>query len=127
MSYIINLDCPNADLLQDVARCLGGWQQLAEWGGRLCFSKSSYFSHFLIKGEVDIVEGVNDHVPNQSTLHTGPGCYYSREDTDRAMLTFLCFASRMHHAIYEYSNRVSASSQVILSLAPNSASSAGPP
>lgn len=25
-------------------------------------------------GEVDIVEGVNDVVPNQSTLHTSPGC-----------------------------------------------------
>ncbi|KAJ2929630.1 hypothetical protein H1R20_g7464, partial [Candolleomyces eurysporus] len=25
-------------------------------------------------GEVDIVEGVNDQVPNASTLHTGPGC-----------------------------------------------------
>ncbi|KZP18053.1 glycoside hydrolase family 16 protein [Athelia psychrophila] len=25
-------------------------------------------------GEIDIVEGVNNVVPNQSTLHTGPGC-----------------------------------------------------
>jgi beta-glucanase (GH16 family) len=26
------------------------------------------------EGEVDIVEGVNDQTPNQSTLHTSPGC-----------------------------------------------------
>ncbi|KAF7984285.1 hypothetical protein HWV62_15239 [Athelia sp. TMB] len=25
-------------------------------------------------GEIDIVEGVNNVIPNQSTLHTGPGC-----------------------------------------------------
>ncbi|KAJ2916095.1 hypothetical protein MD484_g4332, partial [Candolleomyces efflorescens] len=25
-------------------------------------------------GEIDILEGVNDQVPNASTLHTGPGC-----------------------------------------------------
>ncbi|KAF7981756.1 hypothetical protein HWV62_31813 [Athelia sp. TMB] len=25
-------------------------------------------------GEIDIVEGVNNVTPNQSTLHTGPGC-----------------------------------------------------
>lgn len=25
-------------------------------------------------GEVDVVEGVNDVVPNQSTLHTSAGC-----------------------------------------------------
>ena len=27
------------------------------------------------QGEVDIVEGVNDQVPNQSSLHTSPGVY----------------------------------------------------
>jgi beta-glucanase (GH16 family) len=26
------------------------------------------------EGEVDIVEGVNDQSPNQSTLHTSAGC-----------------------------------------------------
>lgn len=34
-------------------------------------------------GEIDIVEGVNDVVPNQSTLHTSPGC------TSLAILFFL--------------------------------------
>jgi len=28
-------------------------------------------------GETDVVEGVNDHGPNQSTLHTSPGCTMS--------------------------------------------------
>ena len=30
-----------------------------------------------LKGEVDILEGVNDDGPNQSTLHTSAGAYFS--------------------------------------------------
>ncbi|EIM80631.1 endo-beta-glucanase [Stereum hirsutum FP-91666 SS1] len=40
-------------------------------------------------GEVDIVEGVNDRVPNQSTLHTSSGCTMpsSRAETGRSVST----------------------------------------
>lgn len=29
---------------------------------------------YIVEGEIDIVEGVNDQGPNAATLHTGSGC-----------------------------------------------------
>ncbi|KAI0274329.1 endo-beta-glucanase [Russula aff. rugulosa BPL654] len=44
-------------------------------------------------GEVDIVEGVNDQVPNASSLHTGPGCTMPQSRPETGTPTGLdCYA-----------------------------------
>ena len=64
-------------------------------------------THPCSQGEVDIVEGVNDQVPNASSLHTGPGIstivtVVPNLVVDRTEITF-----RMHYAPVSPRNWVS--------------------
>ena len=57
---------------------MGTWRQLAEWGRFYAPNEVVHYqvvmmTHPYSQGEVDIVEGVNDQVPNASSLHTSPG------------------------------------------------------
>lgn len=59
---------------------LGTWRQLAVWCKSSEPSAGGAFIVYVYdscmrQGEVDIVEGVNDQMPNLSSLHTSPGVY----------------------------------------------------
>jgi hypothetical protein len=48
--------------------------KLASWGHWLLFIiVGMLLNGRLFKGEIDILEGVNDHGPNLVTMHTTPG------------------------------------------------------
>ena len=76
------LSCPNVTPLQDLARHMGEWSQLAGWGTtRLPAGISWPFVRCLTntspkKGEIDILEGVNDQGSNLVSLHTSPGTHF---------------------------------------------------
>lgn len=53
------------------------------------------------QGEIDIVEGVNNKVPNQSTLHTSPS-----KSCNRRVDAPLLFPLRLFHAIIPTDDRV---------------------
>jgi len=64
-------------------------------------------THPFSQGEVDIVEGVNDQVPNASSLHTSPGMWSVVTIVPNSVIDRTKIASRMYYAPISPRNWVS--------------------
>jgi hypothetical protein len=64
-------------------------------------------THPFLQGEVDIVEGVNDQVPNASSLHTSPGMWSTVTNVPDFVIDRTKIAFRMYYAPVSPRNWVS--------------------
>jgi hypothetical protein len=65
------------DCLQDMARPVGERSQLAGRGTyHSAFCPDGFANAHISKGEIDIVEGVNDQGSDLVSLHTSPGTHF---------------------------------------------------
>lgn len=100
--------------LQYMARTVGGGSGLAQSRSVECPTRTARSAILTVAsvsaGEIDVVEGVNDQTPNQSTLHTNAGEFASCRSLC-AVLGLTSHAARLHRPCFAVADGVSSVDQ----------------